>query len=136
MNSIIIRSTLVAIATLMATTPSVQAQQGNSRQSSCSQQHDRNCDTRSDGRNDGRGEDNSKRNDNTHQRNQQQAKSNGPKVGGNGQRGRPFQQAHNSRFPKPPQGQEYRVIDNNIVRVDKNTLKIVAVLGLLDALTR
>ncbi|MBY6046644.1 hypothetical protein [Vannielia litorea] len=38
------------------------------------------------------------------------------------------------RLPKPPLGQEYRVIDNRVVRVDSDTLQTVAVLGLLSAL--
>lgn len=130
MNTIILRSTLVAFTALMATTLPLQAQHGNSRQPSCTQQDDRNCATRSNDR----GETRKNRNHGSQQRPHQQAKSNGPKVGGNGKSGRPFQQAQNSRFPKPPHGQEYRVIDNNLVRIDKNTLKIVAVLGIMEAL--
>lgn len=38
------------------------------------------------------------------------------------------------RLPPLPRGQEYRRIDDNIVRIDSDTLKIVAVLGLVSAL--
>ncbi|WP_223633410.1 hypothetical protein [Rhodobacter sp. TJ_12] len=38
------------------------------------------------------------------------------------------------RLPPPPHGQEYRVIDNRVTLIDSETLKTVAVLGLLSAL--
>lgn len=38
------------------------------------------------------------------------------------------------RLPKVPRGQEYRVIDNRIVRVDSDTLETIAVLGLLKSI--
>ncbi|SIN82812.1 RcnB family protein [Vannielia litorea] len=37
------------------------------------------------------------------------------------------------RLPKPARGQEYRVIDNRVVRIDSDTAQVVAVLGLLSA---
>lgn len=58
----------------------------------------------------------------------------GPQVGDSGHRGKPFHRASNSRFKAPPRGQEYRVLDDRLVLVDKDTLKVVAVLGLLSAL--
>ncbi len=59
----------------------------------------------------------------------------GPKIGDSGHKGQPSRQAGNSRFKAPPRGQEYRVVNDRLVLVDKDTLKIVAVLGLLSALT-
>ena len=63
------------------------------------------------------------------------APAKGPKIGDSGRKGQPFRQAGNSRFKAPPHGQEYRVVNDRLVLVDKDTLKIVAVLGLLSALT-
>lgn len=60
----------------------------------------------------------------------------GPRVGQSGRNGRAFQQAQNSRFSPPPRGQEYRVVNDHLVLVDRDTLKIAAVLGLLAVLTR
>lgn len=40
------------------------------------------------------------------------------------------------RVGPPPRGQHYRVIDNQVVRVDNNTLQIIAITGLLTALLR
>lgn len=59
-----------------------------------------------------------------------------PKPGASGRDGRPFQQASNSRFPTPPKGQQYRVVQDNLVLVDSKTMTIIKVLGLLDTLTR
>ena len=56
-------------------------------------------------------------------------------VGDSGAMGQRFRQADNSRFKTPPRGQEYRVINDRLVLVNKDTLKVVAVLGLLSALT-
>ncbi len=58
-----------------------------------------------------------------------------PRVGDSGRQGRPFQQASNSRFAPPPRGQEYRVLNDRLVLVDKTTLAIVSVLGLVSALS-
>ncbi|MEI4471320.1 hypothetical protein [Frigidibacter sp. MR17.24] len=57
-----------------------------------------------------------------------------PKIGDSGRGGREVQQARNSRLPKPPAHQHYRVIDDRVVRVDDQTMKIVAVVGLASAL--
>lgn len=59
-----------------------------------------------------------------------------PKPGASGRDGHPFQRAANSRFPAPPKGQQYRVVQDNLVLVDSKTMTIVKVLGLLDTLTR
>lgn len=59
-----------------------------------------------------------------------------PKPGASGRDGHPFQQAAKSRFPAPPKGQQYRVVQDNLVLVDSKTMTIVKVLGLLDTLTR
>lgn len=56
-----------------------------------------------------------------------------PQVGHSARGGQRFQQARTSRLPRPPYGQEYRVIDNTVVRVDSRTLQIVAIVGLLGA---
>lgn len=139
MRSTIIRPVVLAIAALAITSPSLQAQQHDNRQQGCSEQHDRNCNPRGNDRDDGRAD---QRHD-SHQRDHRDAnnrrhdngKHNGPKVGDNGQRGRPYHPNDHKRFPEPPHGKEYRIIDDNVVLVDKDTLKIVAVLGLLAALT-
>lgn len=65
-----------------------------------------------------------------------QAAPQAPKVGTSARNGRPFHQARNSRLKHPPQGQEYRVINDHIVRVDSKTMQIIAVVGLLNALTQ
>jgi len=65
---------------------------------------------------------------------QQQQRIHAPAIGDNVRRAPVFQQAKNSRLPPPPAHQHYRVIDGTIVRVDDNTLKVVAVVGLLDAI--
>ncbi|QDC10428.1 RcnB family protein [Oceanicola sp. D3] len=49
-------------------------------------------------------------------------------------RGHALSKTHARRLPKPPRGQEYRVIDNRVVRIDSETLQTVAVLGLLQSL--
>lgn len=59
-----------------------------------------------------------------------------PKPGASARDGHPFQQAAKSRFPAPPKGQQYRVVQDNLVLVDSKTMTIVKVLGLLDTLTR
>lgn len=60
--------------------------------------------------------------------------STGPRIGDNARRGQRFERTTNSRFAAPPRGQEYRVVDGTLVRVDSKTLQIVAVVGLLSAL--
>lgn len=57
-----------------------------------------------------------------------------PKVGSNGRDGKPFQRSSGSRFSAPPKGQEYRVVNDHLVLVNKDTLKIVTVVGLLGTL--
>lgn len=57
-----------------------------------------------------------------------------PHVGERARGGQPFHQAENSRLPRPPRGQEYRVINDHVVRIDSKTLEIIAVVGLLGAL--
>lgn len=57
-----------------------------------------------------------------------------PRIGDSGRHGQRFERHANSRFAAPPRGQEYRVVDGNLVRVDSKTLRIVAVVGLLSAL--
>ena len=59
-----------------------------------------------------------------------------PAVGARVPHGKPFQQAKGSRFKAPPRGQEYRVVDDHLVRIDSKTLKVVAVVGLLSALVK
>lgn len=57
-----------------------------------------------------------------------------PKVGSSGRDGKPFQRSSGSRFSAPPKGQEYRVVNDHLVLVNKDTLKIVTVVGLLGTL--
>ncbi|MFE3837250.1 hypothetical protein [Pseudogemmobacter sonorensis] len=59
-----------------------------------------------------------------------------PRAGDNGRNGQPFQRATNSRFKAPPRGQEYRVVNEHLVLIDSDTLKIVTVLGLLNTLLK
>lgn len=59
-----------------------------------------------------------------------------PRPGENARSGRPFQRADNSRFNAPPRGQEYRVVNEHLVLVDSDTLKVVTVLGLLNTLLK
>lgn len=39
--------------------------------------------------------------------------------------------AQRAKLPKPPKGQEYRIVDDKIVRVDSDTAAIIVTLGLL-----
>jgi len=59
-----------------------------------------------------------------------------PAVGDYARRAPLFKQSKNSRLPPPPPHQHYRVIDGMLVRVDDTTLRVMAVVGLLDALTQ
>lgn len=59
-----------------------------------------------------------------------------PRPGESGWGGQRFERAGSSRFKAPPRGQEYRVINEHLVLVDSNTLKVVAVLGLLNTLLK
>lgn len=59
-----------------------------------------------------------------------------PRPGENGRGGQRFERAGSSRFKAPPRGQEYRVINEHLVLVDSNTLKVVTVLGLLNTLLK
>lgn len=58
-----------------------------------------------------------------------------PRIGDRGNRGHAFNDRQKYRLPAPPSRQEYRVIDDTVVRVDRDTQKIVAVVGLLSALS-
>ncbi|MFN3823810.1 MAG: hypothetical protein ACK4RN_07520 [Pseudorhodobacter sp.] len=60
----------------------------------------------------------------------------GPRIGQHARNGRVWHQGPRHRVGPPPRGQHYRVIDNRVVRVDNNTLQIVAIAGLLSALLR
>lgn len=51
------------------------------------------------------------------------------RVGDSIRDGRPFQRASTSRFAPPPPGQEYRVVHDQVVLVDKKTKRIVQILG-------
>ncbi|WP_339107584.1 hypothetical protein [Thioclava sp. GXIMD4216] len=48
--------------------------------------------------------------------------------------GRAPSAAQLKRLPAPPKGQEYRIVNERVVRVDTDTLKTVAVIGLVSAL--
>ena len=63
------------------------------------------------------------------------ARQHTPRPGDNGNKGRPFVRASNSRFPSPPAGQEYRIVNEHLVLVDHETMQIAKVLGVLSALT-
>ncbi|QDA35832.1 hypothetical protein E4191_16870 (plasmid) [Paracoccus liaowanqingii] len=58
-----------------------------------------------------------------------------PRTGESGKQGQPFNQASESGFDRPPQGQEYRVVNDHLVLVDTSKFRIVKVLGLLNNLT-
>lgn len=77
-----------------------------------------------------------KRVDITPQRAPTHARPSAPRVGESGRHGQPFVRANNSRIDPPPRGHEYRVVDGNLVLLDQNTQRIVAVVGLLSALAR
>ena len=38
------------------------------------------------------------------------------------------------RLPAPPKGQEYRIVNDKVVRIDSDTLKTVAAIGLVSAI--
>ncbi|WP_172327255.1 hypothetical protein [Mangrovicoccus sp. HB161399] len=57
-----------------------------------------------------------------------------PHVGDSAKAGRQVQPPAHGQLKAPPKGQEYRVIDDQVVRVDSSTLKILAVVGLASAL--
>jgi hypothetical protein len=59
-----------------------------------------------------------------------------PKPGQNARSAPVLQQSRPSRLPAPPPHQEYRVLDGNVVRVDSQTLKVIAVVGLLNELMK
>lgn len=65
---------------------------------------------------------------------QQRRHHQGPRVGERFTRGHALPAAKLRFLPKPPRGQSYRVVDDHIVRVDDNTLQILALAGLLSAL--
>jgi len=60
----------------------------------------------------------------------------GPRVGDRAHEARRFVRGADSRLPPPPRGQEYRVMDSHVVLVDRNTLAVVTVIGLLGNLLR
>lgn len=53
-----------------------------------------------------------------------------PHVGESARRAPMLQQARDSRLPAPPKGQHYRIMDDRVVRVDDQTAKVVAIIGL------
>ncbi|KFI26534.1 RcnB family protein [Paenirhodobacter enshiensis] len=53
-----------------------------------------------------------------------------PHVGESARRAPMLQQARDSRLPPPPKGQHYRIMDDRVVRVDDQTARIVAIIGL------
>ncbi|WP_112313161.1 hypothetical protein [Pseudogemmobacter bohemicus] len=57
-----------------------------------------------------------------------------PKKGDSAREGSPFQRAPNSRFGVPPRGQEYRVVGDHLVLADSQSMRVVAVIGLLSSL--
>ncbi|MDF2142700.1 hypothetical protein [Paenirhodobacter sp. CAU 1674] len=59
-----------------------------------------------------------------------------PRIGASAKGAPIFQQAKISRLPKPPAHQHYRVLDGTIVRVDSDTLKVIAVMGLMSDLMK
>ncbi len=59
-----------------------------------------------------------------------------PRAGEIARNGQRFERAASSRFKSPGRGQEYRVVDEHLVLVDSNTLRIVSVLGLLNTLLK
>lgn len=67
---------------------------------------------------------------------QAQAQRATPRAGAIARNGQRFERAANSRFKAPGRGQEYRIVDQHLVLVDSNTLKIVSVLGLLNTLLK
>jgi hypothetical protein len=67
---------------------------------------------------------------------QYQVQTRVPRVGASAKGAAIFQQARHSRLPKPPAHQHYRVIDGTIVRVDSDTLKVLAVIGLMNELMK
>ncbi|MFT4012617.1 MAG: hypothetical protein QM682_04260 [Paracoccus sp. (in: a-proteobacteria)] len=56
-----------------------------------------------------------------------------PRLGESGRDGRVFKRAGNSRYAPAPRGQEYRVIRDQLVLVDKKTKRILSILGPLQA---
>ncbi|MBK1637088.1 hypothetical protein CKO19_15270 [Rhodovulum adriaticum] len=62
------------------------------------------------------------------------AQPDSPRVGDSAKHAKHFQRAERSRLPEPPQGREYRVVNDNLVLVDKETMRIVAIVGVLSAL--
>lgn len=56
-------------------------------------------------------------------------KAKAPKVGQSAKAGQSYQRSTNSRLSAPPKGQEYRVVNDEIVLADTKTKKIVKVLG-------
>lgn len=58
----------------------------------------------------------------------------GPRVGDHIRGGTVVEWHRYRRLPPPPRHQEYRVIDNQIVRVDQRTLQVAAVIGLASVL--
>ena len=62
------------------------------------------------------------------------AAARGPRVGDSASGAKEFQRSAQSRFGAAPEGQSYRVVDKHLVLVDRQNLKVVKVLGLLDEL--
>ena len=57
-----------------------------------------------------------------------------PRPGGIARGARFPKHERDRRLPPPPRGQQYRIYEDRVVRVDAESLRIVAVLGLLNEL--
>lgn len=60
----------------------------------------------------------------------------GPRIGDHARGGKVFQHSKYKKVKAPPRGQEYRIIDDRVVLVNKDTLRIIAIIGMVSALTR
>lgn len=62
--------------------------------------------------------------------------SRGPKIGDVARSGRSLNTSEGRRLAKPTAGRAYRVMDERVVLVDSNTMKVVQVLGLVSDILR
>ncbi|ATQ58308.1 hypothetical protein [Paracoccus yeei] len=65
-----------------------------------------------------------------------QQNSRGPKVGEVARSGRFLNTSEGHKLAKPMAGRAYRVVDDRVVLVDSNTMKVVQVLGLVSEILR
>lgn len=65
---------------------------------------------------------------------QQAQHSQGPQRGDSARSAPRPSSAQLKKLPSPPKGQEYRILNDRVVRVDSDTLAVVAVAGLVTAL--